>query len=192
MGRKLGAPPPFWEGEAGSVGHHLTQSRLSPTEAYTFIPSDILIHPAIWSQQIWAENWGLCPFGEGDLLGPHLTQCGHAAPRSTSCLTCMPSFILIHPTVVWPHSTPTPQTEQDRQSETGQDRQRSRSDTIGRTVLQTVAQKPKLIGYRHWYRENRKIPRNRRKKYRKTENSDFADDDINFAHSSLNYMHFCR
>jgi len=30
-------------------------------------PSDILIHPAIWPQQIWAENWGLCPFGgKGD------------------------------------------------------------------------------------------------------------------------------
>jgi len=29
----------------------------------TFIPSGILIHPAIRSQQIWAENWGLCPFG---------------------------------------------------------------------------------------------------------------------------------
>jgi len=29
------------------------------------MPSSILIYPA--------ENWGLCPFGEGD-LGPHLTQ----------------------------------------------------------------------------------------------------------------------
>jgi len=22
-----------------------------------------LIHPAVWPQQTWAENWGLCPFG---------------------------------------------------------------------------------------------------------------------------------
>ena len=30
----------------------------------TSIPSDILIHPAVWPQQTWAENWGivgLCP-----------------------------------------------------------------------------------------------------------------------------------
>ena len=41
----------------------------------TSLPSGILIHPAICPQQIWAKNWGLCPFGEGE-LGPHLTQCG--------------------------------------------------------------------------------------------------------------------
>jgi len=39
------------------------------------MPSGILIHAAIWPQQIWAENWGLCPFGGGE-LGSHLTQCG--------------------------------------------------------------------------------------------------------------------
>jgi len=28
--------------------------------------SGILIHPAVWPQQLWAKNWGLCPlFGEG-------------------------------------------------------------------------------------------------------------------------------
>jgi len=43
----------------------------------TSLPSSILIHPAIWPQQIWTENWGdgLCPFGEGE-LGPYVTQCG--------------------------------------------------------------------------------------------------------------------
>jgi len=53
--------------------------------------------------------------------------------------TCTPSFILIHPTV-WPQFT----NVTDRQ--TGQtDRQvRQWSDSIGRTVLQTVAQKPKM------------------------------------------------
>jgi len=39
------------------------------------MPSGILIHAAIWPQQTWAENWGLCPLSEGE-LGPHLTQCG--------------------------------------------------------------------------------------------------------------------
>jgi len=89
----------------------------------TFIPSGILIHPAIWIQQVLAENWGGCacfqgswlstkhnvtwdkaylrtkwhldpssrlattdmgpklggccaPFGWGEELGSHLTQCG--------------------------------------------------------------------------------------------------------------------
>ena len=35
----------------------------------TSLPSGILIHPAIWSQQVWAANWGLCPFGEGPGAG---------------------------------------------------------------------------------------------------------------------------
>jgi len=60
----------------------------------TSMSSGILIHPAIWPQQIWADNWGLCPFGEGE-LGPHPTQGGHRA----EAYTCMPSFILSHPTV---------------------------------------------------------------------------------------------
>jgi len=48
----------------------------SPGPRPTFIPSGILIHPAIWPQQIWAGNWGLrSPLGMGE-LGPHLTQCG--------------------------------------------------------------------------------------------------------------------
>jgi len=49
----------------------------------------------------------------------------------------MPSFILIHPTVWRQYTNVT-----DRQDRTGQNRQRS--DSIGRTVLQTVAQKLKL------------------------------------------------
>jgi len=41
----------------------------------TSIPSGILIHAALWPQQIWAENWrALCPFWSGE-LGPHLRQC---------------------------------------------------------------------------------------------------------------------
>jgi len=65
---------------------------------------------------------GVCPFGGGE-LGPHLTQCG-------TMPTCMPSFILIRQTV-WPQYTEVTDRQTDRQ----------RSDSIGRTVLQTVAQK---------------------------------------------------
>ena len=72
MGRKFGAPPPFWGRELGSPSN-TKSSGPRPTS----IPSDILIHAVIWPQQIWAENWGLCPFGGGE-LGPHLTQCGQA------------------------------------------------------------------------------------------------------------------
>ena len=92
----------------------------------TSIPSGILIHAAIWPQQTWVENWGFRPlFGEEE-LSPHLTQCGQDARP-----TCMPSFILIHPTV-WPQYTKSQTDRLDRQ----------RYDSIGRTVLQTVAQKP--------------------------------------------------
>jgi len=28
----------------------------------TSVPTDILIHPAVWPQQTWAKNWGMCPF----------------------------------------------------------------------------------------------------------------------------------
>ena len=47
----------------------------SPGLRPTSIPSGILIHAAIWPQQIWAENCGgAVPLWEGE-LGPHLTQC---------------------------------------------------------------------------------------------------------------------
>ena len=46
----------------------------SPGPTFTSVPSDILIHSAIWPQQTWAENWGYAPLGDG--LGPHLTQRG--------------------------------------------------------------------------------------------------------------------
>ena len=41
----------------------------------TIVPSGILIHPAVWPQQTWAENWGaMPPFWEGELV-LHLAQC---------------------------------------------------------------------------------------------------------------------
>ena len=41
----------------------------------TSVPSALFIHPAIWPQYAWAENW-VEGWGLGDReLGPHLTQC---------------------------------------------------------------------------------------------------------------------
>jgi len=43
----------------------------------TSVPSGILIHPPIWPQYTWAEQWGAAvPLFFGGELGPHLTQCG--------------------------------------------------------------------------------------------------------------------
>ena len=67
-----GCCAPF-AGERGA-GSHLT---LWPRLRSTSVPSDILIHPAIWPQQIWTENWGCAPLGEGE-LGPHLAECSLA------------------------------------------------------------------------------------------------------------------
>jgi len=89
----------------------------------------ILIHPAIWPQQIWAGNWRTPPpIGEGE-LGPHSTQCG----QGRGLPACQVSSWSIQP---FGHDTPTSQAGQDRQ----------RSDSIGRTVLQTVTQKLASLG----------------------------------------------
>jgi len=69
-GPKTGGSAPFWGGGAGSPSNTIS---LGPRP--TSLPSGILIHPAIWPKQIWAEIGGLCPFEEGE-LGPHLIQCG--------------------------------------------------------------------------------------------------------------------
>jgi len=51
------------------------------------IPSGILIHPAIWPQQIWAENWGAPPpLGEGE-LGARII--GQNCVRSTAVRRAM-------------------------------------------------------------------------------------------------------
>jgi len=69
----------------------------------------------------WAEKWkAAVPLSVGE-LGPHLTQCGLGRGYVLS-------GILIYPTV-WPQYT----NVTDRQD-------RQRSDSIGRTVLQTVTQ----------------------------------------------------
>jgi len=69
-GPKIGGccPTPFLEG-AGSPS-----STMSPVPRPISLPSGILTHPAIWSQQIWAENWGLLLFGGGEAGSPSNTM----------------------------------------------------------------------------------------------------------------------
>jgi len=117
-GRKLCGPSPFGVGGAATPSNTMSLG-LRPTS----LPSFISIYPAIWSQQIRAENWwGSVPLlGEAE-LSPRVTQCGWGQGLPA----CQVSSWSIQP---FGHSTPTSQTD------------RQRSDSIGRTVLQTVAQK---------------------------------------------------
>jgi len=131
MDQKLGAPPPFWGGE---LGH--TSNTKSPGPRSISVPSGILTHPAIWPQQIWADFFfgggGLCPFMEGGAGCPSNTMWPVPTP------TCVPSFILIHPTVWRQYTNVTDKTGQDRQTDG------TRSDSIGRTVLQTAPKNEKV------------------------------------------------
>jgi len=78
---------------------------------------------------------GCAPLGKRE-LGPHLTQCG----QGRGLPACQVSSWSVQPFV---HSARTSQTERKTD--------RQRSDSTGRTVLQTVAQK-----LRHWTK-NRSI-----------------------------------
>ena len=121
MSQKWGRLCPLFGRRAGSPSSTMWRGP-RPTS----VPSATLIHPAIWSQWTWTENWGggCAPFlGRG--LGPHLTQCSQGRGLSA----CQVSSWSVQP---FGPNTPTSQTGQDRQ----------RSDSIGWTVLQTVAQKP--------------------------------------------------
>ena len=52
--------PPFWGGAESPSNTKLPGLRTIS------MPSAILIHPAVWTQQTWAENWGLLSLsGEG-------------------------------------------------------------------------------------------------------------------------------
>jgi len=160
MGRKV----PFWGGGVGSPSN-----TMSPGPKPTSIPSGILIHPAVLATIDMGRKLGaLPPLGEAEAGFPSNTM--SLGPSPTSLLsgilihpamattdigrnlveglcpfggggagspsnTCMPSFILIHRTV-WPQHT-------NVTSQTGQ-----RSDSIGRTVLQSVAQKRFTLCYR--------------------------------------------
>jgi len=104
-------------------------------------PSGILIYPAAWPQYMGRKlEEGYCVQLLWGVGSPSNTMWPGKRPIAVS------SFILIHPTV-WPQyknvtDTQTRQRdrETDRQTDTHTDRQRSYN--IGRTVLQTVAQKP--------------------------------------------------
>jgi len=88
------------------------------------MPSDILIHTAIWPQQKCAENSGLCPFGEGE-LGPHQTQCGQGRGVPACQISSWSGQ-------TFGHNARTLQTDR-------KDRQRTE------TVLQMVAQKSSAV-----------------------------------------------
>ena len=75
-------------GRAGCLSNNVAW-----TEAY-LLTKWILIHPAVWRQQTWSENWGLCPLFEGEAGSPSNTM-SPAGLRSTS----IPSGMLIHRTI---------------------------------------------------------------------------------------------
>ena len=56
---------------------------------------DILIHPAVWPQQTWTENWGLYLHLGRAAGSPSNTMLFGSRPTS------LPSGILIHP-AIWP------------------------------------------------------------------------------------------
>jgi len=83
---QIGGSAPFWGEGVGSPSNTLSLgSRL------IFLSSGILIHPAIWPQQM-GRKLGSCAGSPSNAMWP--------GPR----LTCMPSFILIRPTI-WPQHT---------------------------------------------------------------------------------------
>ena len=101
------------------------------------MPSGILMHAAIWPQQVWAENSGrLCPLGEGDRARspPNTMWTGQ---RPTCSL--LAKFHLDRSNGL--------ATIHQRHRQTGQtDRTGKRSDSIGWTVLQTFTNDRPKIG----------------------------------------------
>jgi len=96
MGRKLGrGSAPFWGRGAGSPS-----STMWPGPRPTSVPSAILIHPAVWSQQTWTENWGCARFSGGGSWRTAATNTKSPEPTPTS----IPCSILIHP-AIWPQQT---------------------------------------------------------------------------------------
>ena len=100
------------------------------------------------------RKWGLCPFRGGGAGSPPNTM--WPGPRPTG----VPSFVLIRPTV-WPQCT----NVTDRQ--TGRT-DRQRTDSIGRTVLQTVAQKNEMLGKKRFNNKVLGLSPEIQKRYQKT------------------------
>ena len=109
------------------------------------MPSFILIRPTVWPQCANVTDRETGQTGRTTDIGRKfggLWGGGPASPSNTLWPgprpTCMPSFILMRPTV-WPQCA----NVTDRQTgQTGQ-----RTDSIGRTVLQTAAQKSKIKSF---------------------------------------------
>ena len=128
MGRKVrGLLCPLLDRGAGSPSNTLSPGRRPRP---TSLPSGILIYPAVWPQQTWAENWGCILWGRESWV-----PIWHNVARAEA-YTSMSGFILTHSTV-WPKYT----NVTDSQVQTD----RQRSDRTGRTVLQTVVQKRNSI-----------------------------------------------
>jgi len=91
------------------------------------LPSGILIHPAISPQQVWAKNWRVVPLWERGSWVPisHNVATAETYLHAKFHLDQSNRLATVH--------------QHHRQTDnTGQ-----RSDSIGRIILQTVAQKPK-------------------------------------------------
>jgi len=113
-----------------------------------------ILHKVAWAETYLHTKWHLSPSSHSATtdMARKLGGCAHfiggwgAGSQSNTMWsgprpTCMPSFILIRPTV-WPQYTNVTDRQTDRQPDR-QDRQRS--DSIGRTGLQTVAQKRNTV-----------------------------------------------
>jgi len=119
-GRKVGSAVPLLGGAGSPSNTMLSGPR--PTS----LPSGILIHPAVWPQQVWTENQAVVPLLWE--LGPHLGLTVWRGPRPTATQ----SGTLIYQTVCPQYTNVTDRTGQQ-------------SDSTGRTVLQTVSQKLKQV-----------------------------------------------
>jgi len=77
---------------------HKSLSCFIPGPRPTSMPRAILIHPAVWPQWTWAENWGALPPGSASFLsrglGPHLTQSplGGGLPPYEVASWCIQTF----------------------------------------------------------------------------------------------------
>jgi len=119
IGQKEGASVSL-SGRAGSPS-----KTMWPRLRSTSVPTGILIHPAVWPQQTWAENWGLCsPF-----LGAAGSQSNNVAWAEA----------YLHAKF---HLDPSNRLATIHKRYRQTDRQRS--DSMGRTVIQMVAQKSLL------------------------------------------------
>jgi len=73
-----------------------TSNTMWPGLRPTSVPSGTLIHPAIWLQQTWAENWRVCATffflggGAGSVNGCILHSDGYLR-RITGCMLCAPT-----------------------------------------------------------------------------------------------------